>query len=354
MTLEEIKKKFIPVWKQLKDFVPMSSKEEGKRIKRKGIKLDQGSAKKIKTYEDVSEEVLKGMMQLVPLEEVYVEALQLWTLVKETLSIKHATKDKEKELWVELKRLFEPDFEDQLWTHNQAFIHDPLEWKLYDTCGVHHVFTKDQKIFMLVEKDYPLRNGLATVMICNKLQVEQYLQMANDLILKIHNIANTENMLVKVGKFTFPIDFIILEMEEDSKVPLILGRPFLHTADTVIRVKQKRLNLGTRNERMIFNIDSTMKHSHLNNDTYFSIDVIDEILEEDFEALFDEGSKILHFIKRTYLKKEILTEFNEFIAMTLDENSNSESDTEEPPFEEITINTDFKIETSLEEPPDGS
>ncbi|GKB43414.1 reverse transcriptase domain-containing protein [Tanacetum coccineum] len=48
-----------------------------------------------------------------------------------------------------------------------------------------------------------------------------------------------ENMLVKGGKFTFPTDFIILKMEEDSKVPLILGRPFLHTANAVIRVKQK-------------------------------------------------------------------------------------------------------------------
>ncbi|GJQ99087.1 reverse transcriptase domain-containing protein [Tanacetum coccineum] len=46
-----------------------------------------------------------------------------------------------------------------------------------------------------------------------------------------------ENILVKVGKFTFPADFVILEMEEDSKVPLILGRPFLHTADAVIKVK---------------------------------------------------------------------------------------------------------------------
>ncbi|GJX82344.1 reverse transcriptase domain-containing protein [Tanacetum coccineum] len=52
-----------------------------------------------------------------------------------------------------------------------------------------------------------------------------------------------KNMLVEVGKFTFPADFVILEMEEDSKVPLILGRPFLHTADAVIRVKQKQLNL---------------------------------------------------------------------------------------------------------------
>nr|GEU31227.1 reverse transcriptase domain-containing protein [Tanacetum cinerariifolium] len=52
-----------------------------------------------------------------------------------------------------------------------------------------------------------------------------------------------ENMLVEVDKFTFPVDFIILEIEEDSKVPLILGRPFLHTADVVIRVKHKQLNL---------------------------------------------------------------------------------------------------------------
>nr|GEV35129.1 RNA-directed DNA polymerase, eukaryota, reverse transcriptase zinc-binding domain protein [Tanacetum cinerariifolium] len=82
---------------------------------------------------------------------------QLWNLVKETLSIRQASSDKEKELWVELKRLFEPDFEDQMWTHTQALMHDPLEWRLYDTCGVHHVFTRDQKIFMLVERDYPLR-----------------------------------------------------------------------------------------------------------------------------------------------------------------------------------------------------
>ncbi|GKE49501.1 reverse transcriptase domain-containing protein [Tanacetum coccineum] len=40
-----------------------------------------------------------------------------------------------------------------------------------------------------------------------------------------------ENTLIEVGKFIFPADFVILEMEEYSKVPLILGRPFLHTAD---------------------------------------------------------------------------------------------------------------------------
>ncbi|GKF41516.1 reverse transcriptase domain-containing protein, partial [Tanacetum coccineum] len=137
-----------------------------------------------------------------------------------------------------------------------------------------------------------------------------------------------ENTLIEVDRFTFPADFVILEMEEDSKVPLLLGRLFLHTANAVIQVKQKQLNLGVGTERMIFNIDSAMKHSYSNKDTSFSIDVIDEILEEDFDALLDEGSKTLHSIEGTLLEKEIFTEFNEFIAMTADENSKSESDTE--------------------------
>ncbi|GKB94271.1 reverse transcriptase domain-containing protein [Tanacetum coccineum] len=121
--------------------------------------------------------------------------------------------------------------------------------------------------------------------------------------------------------------------------------------EVVIRVKQKQLNLGVGTERMIFNIDSAMKHSYSNDDTCFSIDVIDEILEEDFNALLDEGSKILHSIEGTLLEEEIFAEFDEFMAITADENSDSESNTEDPPFKKITINTDYKIKTSLEEPP---
>nr|GEV79007.1 hypothetical protein [Tanacetum cinerariifolium] len=71
---------------------------------------------------------------------------------------------------VELKRLYEPDDEDQLWTHTQNLIHAPVEWKLYDMCEVHKVTSKDKEIFMLVEKDYPLRKGLAIGMISYKLQ----------------------------------------------------------------------------------------------------------------------------------------------------------------------------------------
>ncbi|GKC59478.1 reverse transcriptase domain-containing protein [Tanacetum coccineum] len=158
-------------------------------------------------------------------------------------------------------------------------------------------------------------------------------------------------MLVEVGKFTFPVDFVILEMEEDSKVPLISGGHFLHIADVVIRVKQKQLNLEVGTKRMTFHMDSAMKQSYSNDDTCFNIDVIDEILEEDFDALLDEGSKIRHSIEGTILEEKLFSEFDEFIVMTTEENSESESDTEEPPFKKITFNTDYKIKTSLEEPP---
>nr|GEY77636.1 hypothetical protein [Tanacetum cinerariifolium] len=146
MTLEEIKEKFDPVWKQWQDFIPIGSKEEAKRFKRKGLRLEQENVKKLKTSEEVkateevTEEKVKEMMQLVPVKEIYVEALQ----VKRPI----------------------------------------IDWK----CEVHHVTSKDKEIFMLVEKDYPLRKGVAIGMISYKLQVENYSQVANDLILKIYKI----------------------------------------------------------------------------------------------------------------------------------------------------------------------
>ncbi|GJW58186.1 hypothetical protein Tco_0104917 [Tanacetum coccineum] len=72
--------------------------------------------------------------------------------------------------------------------------------------------------------------------------------------------------------------------------------------------------------------------------------------EENFDVILDEGNKILHSIEGTILEEEIFFEFDEFMAMTAGENSESESYTEEPPFEKITINIDYKIKTSLEEP----
>ncbi|GJS75803.1 putative reverse transcriptase domain-containing protein [Tanacetum coccineum] len=61
-----------------------------------------------------------------------------------------------------------------------------------------------------------------------------------------------ENVLVRIGRFTFPVDFIILDMPEDIKVPLILGRPFLSTARAKIDVYKRKITLRVGEEKIIF------------------------------------------------------------------------------------------------------
>ncbi|GJY16930.1 putative ribonuclease H-like domain-containing protein [Tanacetum coccineum] len=131
---------------------------------REALALGEESAEKEK---ELSKEELQKLLVIVPMEEVYVEALQ-----------------------VELKRLFEPDNDDTLWKL-QRNMHDPLVRRLYDTCGVHHVSSvRGHEIFMLVKKEYPLTRGLMTVMLANRLQMDQYSEMANDLLRKIFILAN--------------------------------------------------------------------------------------------------------------------------------------------------------------------
>ncbi|GKA44135.1 hypothetical protein Tco_0736859 [Tanacetum coccineum] len=61
-----------------------------------------------------------------------------------------------------------------------------------------------------------------------------------------------KNILVGIGKFTFPVDFIILDMPEDIKMPLILGRPFFSTARAKINFYKRKITLRVEEERIVF------------------------------------------------------------------------------------------------------
>ncbi|GKC26833.1 hypothetical protein Tco_1034127 [Tanacetum coccineum] len=112
------------------------------------------------------------------------DLVMLWSLVKEKFNSTELTDDKEREIWVELKRLFELDTDDELWKL-QKHIHD-VTWRLYDSCRVHHVSTeKGIDIYMLVEKEYPLSRGTLTLMLVAKLLVDQDNEMSRELHKKI-------------------------------------------------------------------------------------------------------------------------------------------------------------------------
>nr|GEX67306.1 hypothetical protein [Tanacetum cinerariifolium] len=186
--------------KQKKDYYMA---EEAERLKRKGLRLEQESAKKLKTSEEVPEELksseevpeekVKEMMQLVPVEEVFVEALQvkhpiidwkldredlnqLWRLVKESLSIRPATSDKEIEIWVELKRLYEPDVEDQLWTHTQNLMHAPVKWKFDEFPLPEQLpIANEDKFPLLIQSDATVKK-IALLVKSRNNDIENYLK----------------------------------------------------------------------------------------------------------------------------------------------------------------------------------
>ena len=85
------------------------------------------------------------------------------------------------------------------------------------------------------------------------------LQMADISIAKPEGVL--EDVLVKVGKFIFPVDFVVMKMEEYNQVPLSLGRPFLATGATLIDVKKGELTLRIGNEAVHFNLEKTLTQS---------------------------------------------------------------------------------------------
>ena len=69
-----------------------------------------------------------------------------------------------------------------------------------------------------------------------------------------------EDVLIKVGKFIFPMDFVIMKMEEDTQVPLLLGRPFLATGAALIDVQKGELTLRVGHEAVHFNLNRSLEH----------------------------------------------------------------------------------------------
>ncbi|GJU33682.1 hypothetical protein Tco_1182036 [Tanacetum coccineum] len=122
--------------------------------KRAGEKLEQENTKKQKVDED-----------------------------KDTTELQRSTRpveDLDLVLWNDLKTMFKPHVEDEIWKLQQRY--KVLSWKLFDSCGVHCLSLQSGMIYMLVEKRYPLTPPIITDMLNKKLQVDYFSEMAYQLL----------------------------------------------------------------------------------------------------------------------------------------------------------------------------
>ncbi|XP_052204029.1 uncharacterized protein LOC127809305 [Diospyros lotus] len=103
-----------------------------------------------------------------------------------------------------------------------------------------------------------------------------------------------EDVLVQVNELVFPIDFYVLNMEEDDSsnlAPILLGRPFLKTARTKIDVHDGTLTMEFDREIVKFNIFDNMRYPN-DVQSAFSIDVVNVFAQETFELRHEGKTKV--------------------------------------------------------------
>ncbi|GJY17768.1 reverse transcriptase domain-containing protein, partial [Tanacetum coccineum] len=102
-----------------------------------------------------------------------------------------------------------------------------------------------------------------------------------------------EDIYVKVGKFHFPTDFVVVDFEAGPRVPLILRRSFLRIGRALIDVYGEEITLRVDNEAITFNLNQTTRYSSTNDKSVNRIDIIDEVCEEYAPELLGFSNKSL-------------------------------------------------------------
>ncbi|GJW38400.1 reverse transcriptase domain-containing protein [Tanacetum coccineum] len=109
-------------------------------------------------------------------------------------------------------------------------------------------------------------------------ETKMELELADRSISKPTGVA--ENVFVKVGKFYFPADFVVLDFIADPRVPLILGRPFLRTAHALIDVYEGEITLRNDDQSLTLKCGDAPSISYNNLESLKKVDLIDATCEE--------------------------------------------------------------------------
>ena len=102
-----------------------------------------------------------------------------------------------------------------------------------------------------------------------------------------------EDVLIKVNKFIFLVDFIILDMKEDKEIPIILGRPYLATGRALIDVQKGELMLSMQGEGVTFNVFKAIRYP--DDEGYIACEITPMVLEKCFK-----GNHIYHLLHFLY------------------------------------------------------
>jgi len=128
--------------------------------------------------------------------------------------------------------------------------------------------------------------------VAKRLGFTQYISCNISLILADRSVRIPHGLLgnlpIRIRAIEIPTDFVVLKMDEEPKDPLILGRPFLATAEAMIDVKKGKidLNLG-KDFKMTFDVKDAMKKPTMEGQLFW-IEEMDQLADELLEELAEE------------------------------------------------------------------
>nr|GFC20051.1 reverse transcriptase domain-containing protein [Tanacetum cinerariifolium] len=149
------------------------------------------------------------------------------------------------------------------------------------------------------------------------------LELADRTISKPTGVA--ENVFVKVGKFYFPADFVVLDFVADPRVPLILRRPFLSTAHALIDVYEGEIILRHDDQSLTLKCGDTPSISYNNFQSLNKVDLIDATCEEYEQEVLGFADVVSDEVSMPYYEPIVsnssqnLTPFNESDFLLMEE-----------------------------------
>nr|GFC29998.1 reverse transcriptase domain-containing protein [Tanacetum cinerariifolium] len=175
------------------------------------------------------------------------------------------------------------------------------------------------------------------------------LELADRTISKPTGVA--ENIFVKVGKFYFPADFVVLDFVADPRVPLILGRPFLSTAHALIDVYEGEIILRHDDQSLTLKCGDTPSISYNNFESLNKVDLIDATCEVYSQEVLGFADVVLDEVFTPYYEPIVsnysptLTPFNEsdFYLKEIENCLNDDSNSEEIEDSEFDMERDILI-----------
>nr|GEV27932.1 reverse transcriptase domain-containing protein [Tanacetum cinerariifolium] len=180
------------------------------------------------------------------------------------------------------------------------------------------------------------------------------LELADRSITRPKGVA--EDVFVKVGKFHFPTDFVVVDFEADPRVPLILGRSFLRTSCPLIDLYGEEITLRVNDESITFNLNQTMRYSLTYDDTSVNrVDVIDIACEDFMQDVLD-----LHYNPKssspTLVYDDLISKSDSCKEPIVKSSSPTLNPFGENPFQlppmDLKLAEESKEKSSVEEPPE--